>query len=219
MESHCTCGAKLPDDALFCHRCGRPLRELVEPEPAEVAAYPAAPEPVLPLPPSAPPEQERITFHNRAAVRVGFLAAAVVQLASTLSAAAGASFLLPLVLLAGGFYAVVLYSRRTGLPISIQNGARMGWMTGIFSFVIMTVFFTAGIAMLAGSDELMKAYKESAASLGLPADASAQFEKLANDPAAFATSIVLGLVFQFVLLTLLCSMGGALGAKMRAPKS
>ncbi|MBI4894018.1 MAG: hypothetical protein HY821_25600 [Acidobacteria bacterium] len=190
----------------------------MEPEPAEPAPLHAAPEPVVPLESPVLPVEDRIGFGNGAAVRVGFLAAAVVQMVSTLSAAAGASLLLPLVLLAGGFYAVVLYSRRTGFQVSVQNGARMGWMTGIFSFVIMTVFFTAGIAMLAGSNELMKAYKESAASLGLPAEAAAQFEKLAADPAAFATSIVLGLVFQFVFLTLLCSMGGALAAKLRARK-
>lgn len=152
------------------------------------------------------------------AVRTGFLAAAIVQLVSTLSAAVGASLLLPLVLLGGGFYAVVLYARRTGARLSILNGARMGWITGIFCFVIMTVFFTAGIALLAGSDQLMKAYKDSAATLGLPPEAAQQFEKLASDPGAFAASIVLGLIFQFVFLTLFCSMGGALGAKLRGQK-
>lgn len=217
MDGYCTCGAKLPEDALFCHRCGRPLRELVEPEreenpqpavvslPVEQAVAPEAPEP-------------SVNFRNGAAVRVGFLAAAIVQLASTLSAAAGAALLLPLVLLGGGFYAVVLYARRTGARLSVLNGARMGWITGIFCFVIMTVFFTAGIALLAGSDQLMKAYKDSAASLGLPPEAAQQFEKLASDPGAFAASIILGLVFQFVFLTLFCSMGGALGAKLRGQK-
>lgn len=193
------------------------MRDLVEPEREE------APQPVVlevaPPPPAAPEAAEAsVTFRDGMAVRTGFLAAAVVQLVSTLSAAVGASLLLPLVLLGGGFYAVVLYARRTGARLSVLNGARMGWITGIFCFVIMTVFFTAGIALLAGSDQLMKAYKESAASLGLPPEAAQQFEKLASDPGAFAASIVLGLVFQFVFLTLFCSVGGALGAKLRGQK-
>jgi hypothetical protein len=216
VEGSCTCGAKLPEDALFCHRCGRPLRELVEPDTAEVDVESLpAPEPVPPLPVLQNEADPPINFRNGAAVRVSFLAAALIQLATTLSAAVGASMLLPVVLLAGGFYAVFLYSRRTGAPLSIVNGARMGWLTGIFCFVIMTVFFTAGIAMLAGSDQLMKAYKDSASSLGLPPEAAQQFEKIASDPAAFAASIAIGLLFQFVFLTMLCSMGGALGAKFR----
>ena len=193
------------------------MRELVEPEREE------APQPVVvQLQPEAPPEpaaaEASVTFRDGMAVRTGLLAASVVQLVSTISAAVGASLLLPLVLLGGGFYAVVLYIRRTGARLSVVNGARMGWITGIFCFVIMTVFFTAGIALLAGSNELMKAYKDSAASLGLPPEAAQQFEKLAADPGAFAASIILGLVFQFVFLTLFCSVGGALGAKLRGQK-
>jgi len=216
VDGYCTCGAKLPDDALFCHRCGRPLRELVPPQPEEsetTAHEEATPVEPVAVPPAEPPV---INFHNGTAVRVGFLAAALVQLVSTLSAAAGASLLMPLVLLGGGFYAVVLYIRRTGTGLSVLNGARMGWITGIFSFVIMTVFFTAGIAILAGSDQLLKAYKESAQSLGLPADAADQIQKVLADPGAFALSIGIGLAFQFLLLTALCSMGGALGARFSA---
>ena len=33
MADFCTCGAELPPDALFCHKCGKPQREIVEPEP------------------------------------------------------------------------------------------------------------------------------------------------------------------------------------------
>ena len=217
VDGYCTCGARLPEDALFCHRCGRPLRELVTPEEDE-AQQPAPVEP----PPTAVVEPEAaeppVSFRNGVAVRVGLLAAAIVQLVTTLSAAAGASLLMPVVIVGGGFYSVVLYARRTGARLSVVNGARMGWMTGIFCFVIMTVFFTAGIALLAGSDQLMKAYKDSASSLGLPPETAQQFEKLASDPGAFAASIILGLVFQFVFLTILCSMGGALGAKLRGQK-
>lgn len=123
---------------------------------------------------------------------------------------------MPLIVLAGGFYAVILYSRRTGQLLTVTNGARIGWITGIFSFVITTVFFTVGIALLSGSDQLLKAYQDSASSLGLPPESAGQIQKLLADPASFAASIVLGLAFQFVLLTALCSMGGALGARFSA---
>lgn len=218
MEGNCTCGAKLPADALFCHRCGKPQRDDIpepEPQPEPFSREEPEPEPAEPAPAAATVPLTEINFRNGAAVRVGFLAAAIVQLLTTLSAAVGASLFLPIILFAGGFYSVLLYRRRTGAGLTVVNGVRIGWMTGVFSFVIMTVFFTLGIAMLAGSDQLMKAYQDSASNLGLPPDAAKQIEKLMQDPAAFGLSILFGLALQFLLLTVICSLGGLVGAKFR----
>jgi len=41
-----------------------------------------------------------------------------------------------------GFFAVYRYCRSTGHSLSIRSGARMGWITGIFSFGIVAVFIT-----------------------------------------------------------------------------
>src|SRR5689334_2027095 len=43
MADFCTCGAQLPEDARFCHRCGKPQRNetfAVEPTP-EIVEIPA----------------------------------------------------------------------------------------------------------------------------------------------------------------------------------
>jgi predicted amidophosphoribosyltransferase len=57
MPEFCTCGAELPPDARFCHRCGKPQREEIEPEtvapippgtPAVVAAVTTSPEATAP---------------------------------------------------------------------------------------------------------------------------------------------------------------------------
>lgn len=194
-----------------------PLEEEEQPVPAagETSETPAAPESVAPIAGQAPVP---VNFHNGRAVRVSFAAAALVQVVLTLTAAVGASILMPIVLLGGGFYAVFLYRRRTGEWLNVVNGARLGWITGVLSFVIMTVFFTLGMAVLAGSDQLMQAYKQNISSLGLPAEAVQQVQKLMENPAAFGLSIFIGLVFQFLMLTLICSMGGALGAKLSTAK-
>lgn len=219
VELFCTCGAKLVEDALFCHRCGRPVRELApaaEPEQPEEAT---APGPEVPAAPAVAAQQPGApAFQNEAAVRVSFLAALLVQLASILSTMAGASILLPVLLLGGGFYAAVLYMRRTGAPLSVIEGARVGWITGIFTFVIATVFFTAGMALLSASGDLAKAYEESLARMNLPPDAVERFRKMLEEPRTFAFTLIAGLVFQFLLLTIFCSLGGALGARLRGAR-
>ena len=48
MPETCTCGAQLPPDSLFCHKCGKPQREIAEPEvltPVILAPVTAAPAP------------------------------------------------------------------------------------------------------------------------------------------------------------------------------
>lgn len=217
VEPFCTCGAKLVEDALFCHRCGRPVRALTAEEHGEAETL-EEPQPVsaAPVPPAA--EFQAPAFQSSTAVRVGFLAAVLVQLASILSAIAGASLLMPLLLLGGGFYSAVLYMRRTGAPLSAVEGARVGWITGIFTFVIATVFFTAGMALLSSSGELVKAYEESLAKMNLPADSAEKLRRLLAEPRSFALTLIAGLVFQFLFLTIFCSLGGMLGARLRGPR-
>jgi hypothetical protein len=221
VEGFCTCGAKLVEDALFCHRCGRPVRELAAPadeEDAAPAGEPGQAAAETAVAAGQPEEAAGPGFQSSAAVRAGFLAAVLVQLASTLSAMAGASILMPLLLLGGGFYAAVLYMRRTGSPLTVIEGARVGWITGIFTFVIATVFFTAGITVLSASGELARAWEESLAKMNLPTDSVERFRKLLSDPKTFAFTLIAGLIFQFFFLTIFCSLGGALGARLRGQR-
>jgi hypothetical protein len=211
MEGYCTCGAKLAEDALFCHRCGRPAREgigAVEPEPAEEAARVDAAPAVEP--PLAPPAEETISFRNRVAVRVGLISAALVQLVMTLATAAGGPLMLPVVLVAGGWYSTFLYRRRSGVALNSVNGARMGWITGVFTFVITTVFFTAAIALMMSSGELLNAYRRNAESMGMSAETVEKLQDLMKNPGLFGFSLVAGLFFQFVLQTFMSSVGGFL---------
>jgi hypothetical protein len=115
--------------------------------------------------------------------------------------------LLPL--LAGGFLAVFLYRRRTGEVMNLGSGARMGWLTGIFSFAIVTVFFTITVTMFstgAGREALSQELSRrpgGEAALG-------QLQELMGTP----RGIIGGLMVSFALLTSLPTIGGALGAKM-----
>src|SRR5262249_53849940 len=137
MAVYCTCGTELLDDALFCHKCGKPQREIQEyqpePQPPAVETPPPASTPATQVEP--PP----VNFHNRLAIQIGLLMAILATLAS---------FLIYLNWLAAGFFAVLIYRRRTGYPLTLQNGVRLGWITGILIFVIMTVILTASVAFI-----------------------------------------------------------------------
>lgn len=225
MEGHCTCSAKLAEDARFCHRCGRPVRDddplLLPPEPEETET--AEPEPIISERPTvqlesnppqlatAPPVIE-VSFRSSLAVRVGFLAASIVQLVLMLIAMAHVVQLLPVVLAAGGAYAVVLFSRRGGRILSIMEGARMGWITGVFSFVISTVLFTAGLVI--SGKGIVPIFEENLKTAGLDSASSNKALELIRDPQVLAIFVVMMLVFNFLLVCVLSSLGGALGARL-----
>src|SRR3954454_21999183 len=130
MPDFCTCGAELPPDALFCHKCGKPQRDIVVPESFPPPPPPAAVE--------APPSVSRLqtaplNFHNPVAIRIALSAAVVATLL----------FFLPyLNWMGAGFFAVFLYRRRTGALLNMESGVRMGWMTGILMFGMMALLLT-----------------------------------------------------------------------------
>lgn len=213
MEGYCTCGAKLADDSLFCHRCGRALRDYLpvddEPEPEPQAA----PTPVLVE--TAPPAEALVSFQSRTAVRCGVIAAALSFLLMFPAVMVGGNGLQLVVTFLGGFYAVFLYRRRTGVEVSVLSGARVGWITGIFLFTLFTVLTTLGMAMLATSSEVMQAYEAQVKSMGASGEAAKQMIEVMRNPGGFAMFLVGLLLYLFMISTLLCSLGGALGARFQ----
>ena len=209
VPEYCTCGAQLPPDARFCHKCGKPqydypgtAEETTEPAPTPVIAAPAAQ-------PAAPPE---ITFHNRLAVRIGFLAALMAVLPFMLLLPV--PFLPSLVAFLTGFLAVFIYSRLTGQSLSIRSGARMGWITGIFAFTFATAFFTITIVAISSQGRIADFFREHQDQLHLRADQLSAMTKLLEDPAGLVGLILVTLLMLFILLTALPMLGGALGAKV-----
>lgn len=206
MPDFCTCGAQLPPDARFCHKCGKPQYDY--PGLTEETAEPVAPvrsEPSATLP-------AEISFHNRLAVRIGFIAALLAVLLLMFPLPYPFARLL-VAFSAAGFLAVFLYSRRTGQILSIRSGARMGWITGIFSFVLVTIVSTATLLAISSQGGLVQFFRSQ-----LPPN-DARAETLAhalNDPATLAGGLVFSVIILFIILTTLPMLGGALGAKVLA---
>lgn len=202
MPEYCTCGAQLPPDARFCHKCGKPQFDY----PPAVEEEEIAPPPAVVAPARAPLE---IGFHNGLAVRIGFIAAS----------SAVVMFLVPLpspvlrllAFLVGGFLAVFLYTRRTGQILSIRSGVRMGWITGIFSFLLVGVLATVSMVAIANQEGLGKFLTKQLP----PNDARAEsMAQMLQDPATLAAVVVFSLILLFVIVTALPVIGGAVGAKV-----
>jgi hypothetical protein len=214
VDEFCTCGAKLVPDALFCHRCGRPLRPLLreeeQPEPEPVQSAPDRVVLSVVEPAAAP-----IEMRNRIAIRSALVAAALSQVLLNLLPVlsfipALGGFLIVVgffvLIVGGGWYASFLFERRSGEPASPRSGARLGWMCGVFSFVISTIFFSLSALALVNSGAAQEANRKNATAMGLPADVMDQMMAMLKNPAA----LVLLLVFLFILLTIVSSLGGML---------
>ena len=212
MPQNCTCGAQLPPDARFCHKCGKPQFEEFVPE-ADAAPEPPAPAPPEPrATPILPPMLSEVSFHNPVAVRVGF---SMAGLAAMLSWLPFINLGFVIWWLAAGFCSVYLYRRRTGQLLSLRNGVRLGWITGVLTFVVMTVLFTASVIPAAvSSGGLGALYQEQLRNMPVHDANMEQAIRMFQSPGGLATILVFTLALFFGFITVLCTAGGALGAKI-----
>lgn len=220
MEGYCTCGAKLAEDSLFCHRCGRALRDYLpvddEPEPEPVPERVPEPVPPLAMDPDLPPGPFA-GFHNAVAVRCGVIAAALSFLVMLPAGLVGGGALQLVAVFLGGFYAVFLYRRRTGTEVSVLSGARVGWITGIFLFTLFTILTTLCVAAVTSSTEIMQAYELQVKNMGASGESARQMIEAMRNPGGFVEFLGTMLVYLFMVSTLLCALGGALGARFQTP--
>jgi zinc-ribbon domain len=202
VGEQCTCGATLPPDARFCHKCGKPQFEAAEPELEVQPEVSTAPPPAPPLPPD-------INFHNPLAVKIGLLMALLSFFASAVSGQLFLPQFLPLLwMMAAGFLSVYLYRRRTGQVLTVRGGARLGWITGVFSFVIIMVLFT--MVVVAISDHTAAAMlTEQLKERGAGAQAGMMIEAFQKPD-----SIIQILLAFFLICGILPTVGGVLGAKL-----
>lgn len=205
MPDFCTCGAQLPEDAVFCHKCGKPQRDIAAAEPEPPPQIEAPPASLVPPPPAEGPP---LNFHNAVAVRIAFLVAAIATLAGVT--------VLPIVSWpTAGFISVLFYRRRTGLRLNARSGARMGWITGILMSLFWVVIIAGSMLPAAFSGHLVSTLESQMRSLpGVDPSMIQQEVQFLQTPAGLALVMSFGLVFFAVVITFLSMAGGALCAKL-----
>ena len=161
-----------------------------------------------------PADPPRISFQNATAVRVGFLAAALVMLLISVPMPKvlmyAWSFTL---LLAGGFFSVWLYARRTGQTLTVGSGARMGWITGVFCFTIVFVLFAFTLLAFSSEGGLTEFFREVSKAQGKP-EMMEQLDSVLQNPAVVGIMMLVAVAMMFFTITLTSAVGGALGAKV-----
>jgi hypothetical protein len=187
MPDSCSCGSELPPDALFCHKCGKPQREL--PEVAVDAPTPVAALPPLEPPPPAPMP---LDFRNPLALRIAMLVAVC---------ATALFWISPVNWLAAGYFAVFLYRRRAGCPVNVAGGLRLGWITGVFIFPAAAV---AGFYQI----------KWEAA---MPQFRSQPHFAEAMAVLQSSSGVIVLLIVLFIFTTCISMVGGALAARLGRP--
>ncbi len=200
MPDFCTCGAQLVPDSLFCHKCGKPQRDILVPETQEP--------PVVEIPVPVAPRSEAmpLSFHNPVAVRIGLMVA--------LSATILSMTVLQVVSWpAAGFFAVLLYRRRTGSSVNVGAGARLGMITGVLMAAMTTVIVSLVWIPAAFSGKLGAMMQQQMKMFVGNDPAAMQQMMQAMAGPGFAFALIFGLLAVFVLITGLSVAGGALGAK------
>ncbi len=202
MPEICSCGAELPPDARFCHKCGKPQRE----EPVADALALERHQPILPVAAVLVAPPVPLSFRNPVALRVGLLASALLCLTMMIP---GINYASVVWWLAAGYFSVWIYKRRTGQALTVRGGAHMGWITGVLSCVLMTVLFAVIMAAIERAGGLA-AIKPQLHDYAFDQKTIDEAVKRLQNPVEILTS----LAEMFLMMMLFCAAGGAIGAKI-----
>ena len=119
--------------------------------------------------------------------------------------------LFPIFLCAVGFVAVRIYKGRSAESLSTSAGARLGWMTGLWIFVVFAILLALSAITIA-NPELWQQLQATWARV----PQTAPLTSLSQHD--FLVRLLVMFPFFFFLFTLLPGLGGILGAKFPWPK-
>jgi hypothetical protein len=204
MPETCTCGTELAPGSVFCHKCGKPQQEIAATEP-EIRQEPEF-APVASPPPPAP-QALPLNFHNPIAVRISLLVAVGATVLNL--------FLPFLTWIAAGFFAVYFYHRRTGSFLNVGAGVRLGWITGLLTFALSAIAFTAQLVPDALNGKLGPILQEqmSKGFHGQDPAIQQQIMSFFQTGSGIFFLLLLSFTLFFFFITGLSIAGGALGAK------
>lgn len=151
-----------------------------------------------------------ITFRNSRAVVTSLLVAGVSVLAFALVSLI-APPLFPLLLCGAGYVSVRVYRARSLEVVSAGAGAKLGWMTGLWVFLVVAIM----LAMLSMVIATPQGWEQIRSTWAQVPQAS-KFLRLSQHD--FLMQLLIALPSSFLTLTILPGLGGLLGAKFPQPR-
>lgn len=202
----------MPEGAPFCPSCGAPQIRVVTPQATEPPPLPPPDDVLPPLPTSYAPAVAAPRVQWSAAVRSCLIAAAVLTFFNTVI---GIPLAVLIIIPAGGWLAVLLYSRgQGGQPVNAGIGARIGAVTGLFSYALYMLIMAVVMVFQRGRllEEVRKAMRQAAAQNPNP-QAQQIVEKMMS-PEGIAIMVTISAILLFFIFLVLCSIGGAIGGSL-----
>ncbi len=171
-----------------------------------------SPEVVLPIPtPDASAKPPPIGFGNPQALRSALLASLVAAVLSNLPLVGVLCFIwYP----GAGFLSVYNYRRRTGLTPTTSGGAKLGWITGVFTFVISLAMLAVVFLVPQKDGSVIEIIRRQIGDYPAQEELKRQMLELLDSPEAIAILMLIYLVMFFMLVAGFTTIGGALGAKV-----
>ncbi len=203
MNGNCTCGVELVEGARFCHKCGRPVDGF---EPMAEVEAPVVAEPIPVAPPPLPVAS--VGLRSRDSIQAAVLSVAITFVPGTFAAQFSAVLFLA-VLVLNGLLGMLLFLRRANRSVTTIEGARQGWISGLFFFGI--TFIMMVISLVSEKAQFMELLRKQAKAQGPMAP---EIEKVMDDPTFLFGLMLILSVMLFVLFTSLASIGGMLGARL-----
>lgn len=200
-ENRCSCGFPLPEGAVFCPGCGRPLTAAAREQERTLNA--------LPAPEQGPPP---IGFSDVHALRACYWPAVTAAFLANLP---GLNLLCFLWHPGAGFLAVQSYRRRTSRELTPREGAKLGFMTGTVSFTLTLILLAAG-SLLPGSGGIMGGFRRMQEEFEKSGqgEVAQQLGELIEDPVALAVVLLLVLAVSFAFTAGFATFGGTVGARV-----
>ena len=205
------CGNSIGENAAFCPTCGAPqirvspreeLNPLSPSEPDTLGTTP--PPPVIAQPVLIPGEIDWKRF-----LRMAWLPGVVAGLATAFYAPVGLLIVVPLTVV----MTVRSYSKQHPLPLRSGQGAKLGMMVGLLSFVALAVLLCA-ILLIDGSQlrEGMASAALQAASRNPDPHVQELLRSLVSTNQGLYLIIAMSLFFFFILQILFTALAGAVAA-------
>jgi hypothetical protein len=212
MDHSCPkCGYKIEEGKPFCPQCAAPQIRVAIPE--------AAPESTLDAGEIVPSALGRELGLGSSSLDASALPGSYPAVKPCALGAAVALLLLllgvnPFAAALGAGFLAVLFSRRLGIGIRAAAGARLGALSGLFFFTILTLLEASAVAVRHKSAEVRSEMidKIQQAAARYPGPEVQPFLDFAKSPGGLAFMMAASLVFGFAAFVLLGGIGGALGA-------